>query len=112
VNELLFKKYFGTGPVTPLHNLYRSKPTFTRPKDRWTGGWLSACVRSSFFKFPNFILNPSAVLLYKFTGNHLPKQQCKGQINVKTKMGLRPIHLTHNCLSPIISYHQTVTIDK
>src|SRR6218665_4015677 len=43
VNELLFKKYFGTRPVTPLHNLYPSKPIFTRPKDGWTGGWLSAC---------------------------------------------------------------------
>src|SRR6218665_2184346 len=42
VNELLFKKYFGTRPVTPLHNLYPSKPIFTRPKDGWTGGWLSA----------------------------------------------------------------------
>jgi len=40
---LLFKKYFGTRPVTPLHNLYPSKPIFTRPKDEWTGGWLSAC---------------------------------------------------------------------
>src|SRR6218665_760021 len=45
VNELLFKKYFGTGPVTPLHNLYPSKPIFTRPKDGWTGGWLSAWLR-------------------------------------------------------------------
>src|SRR6218665_1467732 len=45
VNELLFKKYFGTHPVTPLHNLYPSKPIFTRPKDGWTGGWLSAWPR-------------------------------------------------------------------
>src|SRR6218665_1418376 len=44
VNELLFKKYFGTRPGTPLHNLYPSKPIFTRPKDGWTGGWLSACL--------------------------------------------------------------------
>jgi len=36
VNELLFKKYFGTRPVTPLHNLYPSKPIFTGPKDGWT----------------------------------------------------------------------------
>src|SRR6218665_1188321 len=43
VKELLFKKYFGTLPVTPLHNLYPSKPIFTCPKDGWTGGWLSAC---------------------------------------------------------------------
>src|SRR6218665_3177407 len=35
VNELLFKKYFGTGPVTPLRNFHPSK--------FWTGGWLSAC---------------------------------------------------------------------
>jgi len=42
VNELSFKKYFGTRPVTPLHNLYQPKPIFTRPKDGWTGGWLSA----------------------------------------------------------------------
>src|SRR6218665_2194323 len=42
MNELLFKKYFGTRPVTPLHNLYPSKPIFTRPKDGWTGGCLSA----------------------------------------------------------------------
>jgi len=40
VNELLFKKYFGTRSVTPLHNLYPSKPIFTRPKD----GWLSKCL--------------------------------------------------------------------
>src|SRR6218665_1278790 len=33
VNELLFNKYFGTGPITPLHNFY---PVFTRPKE---GGW-------------------------------------------------------------------------
>ena len=46
VNELLLKKYFGIRPVTPLHNLYLSKPIFTRPKDGWTGGWLSAWTRS------------------------------------------------------------------
>src|SRR6218665_567039 len=36
VNELLFNKYFGTRPVTSLHNL-------CLPKDGWTGGWLRAC---------------------------------------------------------------------
>jgi len=36
VNELLFKKYFGTRPVTPLHNLCQSKPIFTR-----LDGWLA-----------------------------------------------------------------------
>jgi len=40
VNELLIKKYFGTRPVTPLHNLYPSKPIFTRPED----GWLAKCL--------------------------------------------------------------------
>jgi len=40
-NEL-FKKYFGTRPITPLHNLCPSKPIFTCPKDGWTDGWLRA----------------------------------------------------------------------
>src|SRR6218665_3959273 len=63
VNELLFKKYFGTRPVTPLHNLYPSKPIFTRPKDGWTGGWLSAC-----FAVP---VTTSSVSSVQFPG-HLP----------------------------------------
>src|SRR6218665_303373 len=50
VNELLFKKYFGTRPVTPLHNLCLSKPIFTHPKDGWTSGWLRGC---SSFLFPS-----------------------------------------------------------
>jgi len=43
VNELLFKIYFGTRPITPLSNLCPSKPIFTQfsPVQR-TGGWLRA----------------------------------------------------------------------
>jgi len=41
VNELLFKKYFGTRPVTPLHNLYPSKPILVESK---LDGWLAKCL--------------------------------------------------------------------
>jgi len=34
VNEL-FNKYFGTRPITPLHNLCPSKPIFKRLVDGW-----------------------------------------------------------------------------
>src|SRR6218665_505166 len=44
MNELLFKQYFGTRPITPLHNLYPSKPIFTRRVDGWLAkGLLPTC---------------------------------------------------------------------
>src|SRR6218665_1121023 len=89
VNELLFKKYFGTHPVTPLHNLYPSKPIFTRPKDGWLAKclittrdvnrkpeiWFSVLKLKSGFRFwkPNF----EFFIFYFFTYGKLHKDESK-----------------------------------
>jgi len=67
VNELLFKKYFGTRPVTPLHNLYWSNQFSPVQKTgEKTGGWVSAC--SIIFTNPASIysilfINPASIYI-------------------------------------------------
>jgi len=51
VNELLFKEYFGTRPITPLHNLCPSKPILTRPMEGWLAKGLRVGHRSRLSRF-------------------------------------------------------------
>jgi len=53
VNELLFKKYLGTRPITPLHNLYPSKPIFTRLLDGWLAKSLVATLSVTAYALTN-----------------------------------------------------------